>query len=258
MAEKISNMMESVIKAVGLLFIVLGLFIHLVVMQEYLNYENDRRIIIIEDKLDIVFQQEWDKEDENAFRIIEEYTSLDSNQERKGVVYEVAKSLGVVYALMGIVFILLGEYLRNTKIKTPKNMYQTYSVPISVKGIVFERGKVWLRKNERNEWELPGGKLDEGEQPKETVVREMREELGLDVEVQDLIDAHLYKIEVSSDENRGVLVVSYLCTVIKRVGDFEYDGEAGLAKFQLFSMEEVPTLPMPEFYKEAIKVASGF
>lgn len=137
-------------------------------------------------------------------------------------------------------------------------MYQTYSVPISVKGIVFEGGKVWLRKNERNEWELPGGKLDEGEQPKETVVREMREELGLEVEVIDLIDAHLYKIEVSNDENRGVLVVSYLCTVIKRVGDFECEGEAGPAKFKLFSMEEVPTLPMPEFYKEAIKVASGF
>lgn len=33
-------------------------------------------------------------------------------------------------------------------------------LPISVKGIVFQDGKVWLRRNERSEWELPGGKLD--------------------------------------------------------------------------------------------------
>ncbi len=47
-------------------------------------------------------------------------------------------------------------------------MYHTYSVPISVKGIIFENNSVWLRKNEREEWELPGGKLDEGEQHKKS------------------------------------------------------------------------------------------
>ena len=132
------------------------------------------------------------------------------------------------------------------------NNFDTYKIPVSVKGIVFDDGKVWLRKNERNEWELPGGKLDEGEQPEETVVREMEEELGFEVEVQEIIQAYLYQIEVSKDESRGVVVISYLCTIKKRIGEFEIEGEAGRSEFRKFSIDEIKDLNMPEFYKRAI------
>jgi len=135
-------------------------------------------------------------------------------------------------------------------------MYTSYLIPISIKGIVFEDGKVWLRYNQRNEWELPGGKLDEGEQPEQTIVRELREELGFETRAIDIIQSYLYTIESSSDESRGVLVVTYLCELVKKVGDFEIEGEAGTSKFELFSLEEIKDLPMPEFYKAAIKKAS--
>jgi 8-oxo-dGTP pyrophosphatase MutT (NUDIX family) len=95
--------------------------------------------------------------------------------------------------------------------KNSKANCQPYAVPISVKGIVFENGSVWLRKNERDEWELPGGKLDQGEQPEETVAREMQEELGFTVKVKNLVSAHLYIITRSIDEKSGVLVLSYVC-----------------------------------------------
>lgn len=134
-------------------------------------------------------------------------------------------------------------------------IYKSYNVPISVKGIIFDDGKVWLRKNERQEWELPGGKLDEGEQPEETAVREMQEELGFEVEVITPVLAYLYTIKKSSDESRGVLVVSYLCKIIKKSGEFEIEGEAGKAEFKNFSTEEIDNLNMPQFYKEAIKKA---
>ncbi|MBI2327092.1 NUDIX hydrolase [Candidatus Curtissbacteria bacterium] len=130
-----------------------------------------------------------------------------------------------------------------------------YSVPISVKGIVFEDDKVWLRKNERGEWELPGGKLDRGEQPEKAVVRELKEELGFEVEVADIVQANLYQIEKSQDESKGVLVISYLCRLINRTDRFEIESEAGKAKFEKFSVEEVEGLNMPLFYKEAITKA---
>ena len=134
-------------------------------------------------------------------------------------------------------------------------MYTPYIIPISVKGIVIEDGKVWLRHNERDEWELPGGKMDEGEQPTQTIVRELEEELGFKTEVKEIIQAHLYTIKVSVDESRGVLVVSYLCSLIEKVGGFELIGEAGEAKFQQFSLPEIKNLKMPQFYKEAISKA---
>lgn len=133
--------------------------------------------------------------------------------------------------------------------------YQSYNVPISVKGIVFENDRIWLRFNQRNEWELPGGKMDPGEQPEETCAREIKEELGLRVAVHEIIQAYLYTIKVSEDENKGVLVVSYLCDILERVGEFETLGEAGAAQFKNFGIDEIGSLNMPNFYKEAIHKA---
>jgi 8-oxo-dGTP pyrophosphatase MutT (NUDIX family) len=50
--------------------------------------------------------------------------------------------------------------------------------PVSVKGVVFVGDRVALLKNERQEWELPGGRQEAGEAPAACVVREIREELG--------------------------------------------------------------------------------
>ena len=37
--------------------------------------------------------------------------------------------------------------------------------PVSVKGVCLVGGEVVLLKNERDEWELPGGRLEAGEEP---------------------------------------------------------------------------------------------
>jgi len=125
-------------------------------------------------------------------------------------------------------------------------------IPVSIKGIVFDNNKVWLRKNEREEWELPGGKIEEGEQPEQTVIRELKEELGFEVVVEKIVQANLYTIKQSNKETKGVLVIVYLCKLIEKSGVFEINGEAGKAGFKCFSLEEIKTLNMPEFYKNAI------
>jgi 8-oxo-dGTP pyrophosphatase MutT (NUDIX family) len=125
---------------------------------------------------------------------------------------------------------------------------ESYKLPISVKGIVFEDNSVWLRKNERDEWELPGGKLDRGEQPSVTVVRELQEELGFEVEPIKIVHAEIYTIK----ESLEVLILSYLCKLKSKTGNFELIGEAGKAEFQKFSLSEIPNLNLPELYKVAI------
>ncbi|MEH2420595.1 MAG: NUDIX domain-containing protein [Nostoc sp.] len=47
-------------------------------------------------------------------------------------------------------------------------------------------------KNERDEWELPGGKLELGEDPEICCVREIKEELVLNVKAGLILDSWVY------------------------------------------------------------------
>ncbi len=60
----------------------------------------------------------------------------------------------------------------------PGHPGQGRAFPISVKGVVVLDGLVLLLRNERDEWELPGGKLELGEDPERCVAREIAEEVG--------------------------------------------------------------------------------
>ena len=131
-------------------------------------------------------------------------------------------------------------------------MVKSYAVPISVKAVVIENNMVWLRKNERSEWELPGGKMEATEQPDETLKREVKEELGFKIKVSELLLAYNYKIGNSTDESKGVLILIYNCVLLKKSVKFELNGEAGKAEFACFSLSQVANLNIPEFYKTVI------
>lgn len=68
--------------------------------------------------------------------------------------------------------------------------------PVSIKGVVVHANKVLLLKNTRDEWELPGGRLELGETPEECVAREIEEETGWRVEVGPILDTWLYHVEI--------------------------------------------------------------
>ena len=63
--------------------------------------------------------------------------------------------------------------------------------PVSIKGVLLLEGRVVLVKNSRNEWELPGGRIDPGESHAQTLSREFTEELAVSVNVSELIDSYL-------------------------------------------------------------------
>lgn len=128
---------------------------------------------------------------------------------------------------------------------------QAYRFPVSVKGVIYHNGKVILLKNERDEWELPGGKLELGETPEACVIREIEEELGLIATISPLLDSWVYHI----CEGIDVLILTYGCSPTP-FSEVTYSPEHKAVG--LFCPEEVPTLRMPEGYKHSIQTWVNF
>lgn len=123
--------------------------------------------------------------------------------------------------------------------------YLEYQLPISVKLVVDYQGRVPLLKNERDEWELPGGKLEVGESPEHSVCREVAEELGLTITSVDIVDTWVYEITPA----RHVFIVSYGA---RYTGDElpAYSDEH--KELGLFAYPEIAGLHMPKPYKITI------
>jgi 8-oxo-dGTP diphosphatase len=69
--------------------------------------------------------------------------------------------------------------------------------------IVVEDGRVLLTQRKRGShlegmWEFPGGKVEADEDPKDALARELREELGIDADVGDIVEVTFHAYETKS------------------------------------------------------------
>lgn len=63
-----------------------------------------------------------------------------------------------------------------------------FSGKVAVKAMIVNNDKVLITRSEGDTlWDLPGGRINEGEALEEAIVREVREELGVDIEVARLL-----------------------------------------------------------------------
>ena len=85
----------------------------------------------------------------------------------------------------------------------------------AVVGVVEHEGKVLMGKKVKIDhvfsggWHIPSGKIQVGETAEEAVIREMKEEAGIDVKVKKLLDESFFA-------ETGLLVKWYLCSPITR------------------------------------------
>ena len=118
--------------------------------------------------------------------------------------------------------------------------------PVSIKGVIIKDDAVLLLKNDRDEWELPGGRIEIGESPEQCLIREIEEELRLTVKVSGIIDAKLF--EVISD--RYVFLVMYRCEIVNGADSMVISHEHH--EYRWVNMEDLNGISIPEEYVESI------
>ena len=120
--------------------------------------------------------------------------------------------------------------------------------PVSIKGVLrAPAGEVVLLLNEREELELPGGRIELGESSTECLVREIAEELNLHVEVGALVDTYLFEVVPS----KHVFVATYACALLS---PFEPTVSHEHKRLGLFAPDALP-VNLPAGYRASIAAA---
>ena len=109
-----------------------------------------------------------------------------------------------------------------------------------VAAIIIENDKVFATQRGYGEfkdgWEFPGGKIEPGETPEEAIVREIKEELDMEVEVIELLDTVEYDYP-----NFHLSMGCFICKI--KSGDLvlkEHEAAKWLTKDTLGSVEWLP------------------
>lgn len=81
-------------------------------------------------------------------------------------------------------------------------------------GIIWKEGKVFIARRKPGKslagfWEFPGGKLEEGEEPEPALIRELQEELGMEVKISNHFGNKTHHYESFSIE-----LIAYACEFI--------------------------------------------
>lgn len=100
-------------------------------------------------------------------------------------------------------------------------------------------------------WQLPGGGIEFGEHPKETAVREVREEVGLTVK---LITHHPFVFShVNEEGDAHTIVLGYIAKHVSGEVDTSKDQNTGESRW--FTFEEIKHVECVPLVKDVLKEA---
>ena len=121
---------------------------------------------------------------------------------------------------------------------------KTYRV--SVKGVLIRKNRVLLLRKPNRTWDLPGGRIEDGETAERCLVREVQEETGL--KAVDMTYAG-----TCFRERRGnphVFTLIFRCRVAGKPGALKLSDEHVDAGF--FEAAAIPDLKMVEYCRSAV------
>ena len=107
--------------------------------------------------------------------------------------------------------------------------------------ILNERSEVLLqRRGDCNMWGLPGGTVELGETPEMAAIREVKEETGLDVEIDELIGIYTdFDVICSNGDRFQSVLITYKLSNVG--GELICDGDETV-ELKWFKLENTPEL----------------
>lgn len=122
------------------------------------------------------------------------------------------------------------------------NLEKNPTLTVVAAALVDEEGKVLLQQRPPGRhmaglWEFPGGKVEKGETLEGALVRELREELGIETDPGSLVPSAFARAD---NEGRDMLLLLYICR--------EWRGEPRpleAAALQWLRPAQMPGVPMP-------------
>jgi ADP-ribose pyrophosphatase YjhB (NUDIX family) len=126
-------------------------------------------------------------------------------------------------------------------------------VPGASAVVLDEAGRILLHRRDDNElWSIPGGGMEVGERIADTVVREVREETGLEVEPEAIVGIYSnpqHVVEYGDGEIRQQFSVCFACRLVG--GELATSDESLEVGF--FTPAEIEAMPVHESIRLRIR-----
>ncbi len=158
-----------------------------------------------------------------------------------------AELLEISFQLMASIMDAPVEKLKNTQL--PVLDYPTPQV--DVRGFILNENDDILLVQEKSDkkWALPGGWADIGLSPSENVIKEVKEESGLEVEVIKLLAVYDKKCHPHPPQPHYVYKIMFLCNVVGGELKVSHD----INDVNWFSVDDLPELSEDRNLKSQIR-----
>jgi ADP-ribose pyrophosphatase YjhB (NUDIX family) len=127
---------------------------------------------------------------------------------------------------------------------------------VAQKAIIMRDEQVYLVRDPRESkqiWELPGGRLNVDEEPKAGLIREIYEELGVLVDVHEVVYLQQFT-QVS--EGASSLLIAYRATLRNPEAEFNLDPKE-IVEAKFVPLAEAVNLNLFPEYKRALEIFLG-
>jgi ADP-ribose pyrophosphatase YjhB (NUDIX family) len=126
-------------------------------------------------------------------------------------------------------------------------------VPAASAVVVDQEGRILLHRRDDNQlWTIPGGAMEVGESIGQTVVREVKEETGLDVEPESIVGVYTnprHVVEYGDGEVRQQFSICFACKAVG--GQLATSDESPEVGF--FSPAEIESMPIHDSIRLRIR-----